>query len=163
MSGHHPDWLQKDQYLMKDGKKKLVDEFYFVSSPVHNSDELVVIVGGKEAKFSSLKPIPANEATLPEHLRKNQLVEFGERTNTTFDVISNIWLKQGKDRKEIVVMVSFENYPFSIEANNVRKISEENQEKAKKFTAERQAKKDHEEQMNKVFRALSKINNRKKF
>jgi hypothetical protein len=46
MSGYVPDWIFKGATVIYNRKAKRVLDYYFVSSPVHNSDRLILKLHG---------------------------------------------------------------------------------------------------------------------
>lgn len=163
MSGYNPSWIERNHFVMQNGKKRLVQSFHFCSAPGPNNDELVVIVGGKPADFATLSPLPAKEKDLPAHIKKGELVEFEISGKTKLEFISKIWLQQKKGEKKGRVMLSFENWPFATEANKVRALSPENKERAEELIKVRQKKKEDDKRIREVVNAISKINSRNNF
>jgi hypothetical protein len=139
MSGNHPEWIGAGQYFLHQGKKTLVDDFYFVSAPVHNSDELMIKTDGRSHPFDpqTMKPLPVDAALLPEYVAAGKVVEYTDlRGQRTLGVVGDIWLLE---KEGVRMRIEGSSFPVSLDA--VSQVPVEKEAEAQQLLEQRTPKK----------------------
>lgn len=127
MSGDTPDWLGVDSYVMLNGKKSLVTNYFFTSEPGHNNDSLWVEFGKLCVEFrnAAIRPLPPDPQKIPAFAVKGAIVEYPENGEYKLSYLESIYTREIKgEAPETFACVS--NYPFGIEIENIREVSPEN-------------------------------------
>lgn len=129
MSGYVPSFIKKDHYVLLDGEEMLVSDYHFVlpcGGGPHNSDELIVAVGGKEMAYDPgrIRPLPVKHT--PEWLKKGAAVIFnlwGRKMETT---VSQVFGMRAKDQMRTETWVSLKEVgirgfaPVKFNGRNIR-------------------------------------------
>lgn len=130
MSGYKPDWIEKDHYILVNGKEEVVRDYAFVGAGRY--DALTVKIGDQWHEYGvtgQMEPLPVPEGMLPAYIKTGEPVAFGDEEDIGF--IHRAWLKRksGETAGEVRVEI-WESY-FSCTLDKIRPVSS-SQEDAEK-------------------------------
>lgn len=113
MSGNVPDFLEKNHYVLLDGREVLVSDYRFVSpngGGPHNSDELMIYVDGQEMEYDRkrIRPLPAAEA--PAWLKKGVSVVFNSFGAKIQTKVAMVFGMRARDEKKTETWVYLESH-----------------------------------------------------
>jgi hypothetical protein len=109
MSGGRPNWLRKHHRVLVNGKPRIVEDFYWTSTPVHNSDELIVKVRGLREHFnlSAVEPMPVRKGALPSHVKPGRPVYHLPTKELLF--VHDTWLEDNAKTKKKTAHIRLES------------------------------------------------------
>jgi hypothetical protein len=121
MSGFVPDFINKDHYVLFNGKKAVVTSVF--AGP--DNDGLVVQLDGMRQEFNgqAIKPLPAYKARLPKHIKVGNVAEVD---NGRLVFIERVWMKQKKDSSASEVRIDISSSAVSRKVGAVRPVSPKN-------------------------------------
>ena len=110
MSGHVPDFISKNNYILRDGVEALVTDYSFTSSDepyIPNTDKLLIRFNDAVQPFDyrTMRPLAATD--VPDWLFKGAVVAFGRHGVSK---VKEFWGERSKNEEVIRTLISLEGY-----------------------------------------------------